>query len=400
MKKFVTTPEGTRDKIFDECSTVRIIENKSSDLFRSRGYNEIITPGIEYYDIFNMEETAIPEEELYKAVDNKNKSIVFRPDSTLPIARLVVSRLKNIDLPLRLYYRQPVYRNTPSLSGQRHEFLQTGVELIGIGGIRADTEVIALACDLIKQFVGNFRLEIGHAGLINNVINKLTADEYTKESIKISIERKNYSNLDNILDELEDSEEKNIIRKMPRLFGGIEVFKEAEKILHDKKSVEILDYLKELYSMLNKLGYGNQVILDLGLVQQNDYYTGVVFSTFTENYGESLIKGGRYDKLLEKFGRDMPAVGFAMDTDAVSELILSENDQNRKKKHTILIHTDISNITKGLEKQKELISKGNKCELSLFQNLDEAKKYALENGFESLISIEDKLVEYNLGEAK
>ncbi|MEI3405255.1 MAG: ATP phosphoribosyltransferase regulatory subunit [Christensenellales bacterium] len=91
---------------------------------------------------------------------------------------------------------------------------------------------------------------------------------------------------------------------MPRLFGGEEVFAQAAPLCSDDASSKTLAYLHELYRALVDLGLGDRMIVDLGLVQRNDYYTDVIFSAYVENVGDAVLFGGRYDNLLAQFDAD------------------------------------------------------------------------------------------------
>ena len=129
----------------------------------TRGFKKVITPAIEFYDVFALPCSGIMQEAMFKTVDNKGRLLVVRPDSTLPIARMVSSRLKNSLLPVRLYYKQAVYRNNPTLTGRSNENMQMGVELLGVKGIRADLEILTTAVDSLAAVADDFRIELGHA---------------------------------------------------------------------------------------------------------------------------------------------------------------------------------------------------------------------------------------------
>ena len=185
MKKYnMITPEGTKDFLFEECIVKRSVQKKVTDIFIKRGYNEVITPGLEYYDVFDLDGAKIPQHEMYKSTDNKGRLIVFRPDLTLPIARLTATRLQNVKPPLRLFYNQSIYRNRPDLSGRSDEATQAGIELIGSDGLRADLEVISAAVETVKSCVDNFRIEIGHAEIFRIFADKLGVSESIKENIR------------------------------------------------------------------------------------------------------------------------------------------------------------------------------------------------------------------------
>ena len=178
------TPEGTRDLLFEECSARREAQAKLSRLFSLRGYREVITPGLEYFDVFNLPGAAIPQQEMYKCTDNHGRLLVFRPDTTLPIARMAASRLQGHKKPLRFYYCQNIYRNRPDLSGRSDETAQMGIELMGAGGLRADLEAIATAVAALSACVEDFRVEIGHARFFQVLADQLPVTPGVKEELR------------------------------------------------------------------------------------------------------------------------------------------------------------------------------------------------------------------------
>ena len=146
MKRYdLITPEGTKDLLFDECLARREVENINRKIFSGLGYSEVVTPGIEFYDLFNNGARCFPQENFYKLVDSKGRLITLRPDSTIPIARMVATRLKDKKLPIRLFYNQSIFTNNPLLAGRSDEIVQSGIELIGSDSKRADLEVLSIA---------------------------------------------------------------------------------------------------------------------------------------------------------------------------------------------------------------------------------------------------------------
>ena len=211
------TPEGTRDLLFDECLARREAENKLSDLFTGLGYSEVVTPGIEFYDLFSSSTRHFRQENMYKLVDSKGRIIVMRPDSTIPIARLAASRLKDAQLPLRLFYNQSVYENNALLKGRSDEIVQAGIELLGADNRKkADYEVLSTALEALSGFDNdNFRLEIGHIGYFKELMDKLDADDSVKEEIRTLISTKNYPVLNDLLNEFGNNKIANALRHMP-----------------------------------------------------------------------------------------------------------------------------------------------------------------------------------------
>ena len=193
------TPEGTRDLLFEACAARRLAEEKLEEVFASHGYQEAVTPGVEFYDVFDPHRSGISQEVLYKMSDPKGRLLVLRPDTTTPIARLAATRLQNMEKPMRFYYSQPIYRNNPSLTGRSNETIEAGVELLGAGGRRADIEAVALAVQAMESCLPGFRMEIGHAGFFRALAAELPITEEEREELRSTIESKNYAALSTLL---------------------------------------------------------------------------------------------------------------------------------------------------------------------------------------------------------
>ncbi len=303
------TPEGTKDYLFGEAAARRQVEASLRALFERRGYSEVITPGLEFLDVYS----ALPEEGMYRLTDSRGRQMVLRPDSTMPIARLCATRLQGRGLPLRLYYNQPVY-TANSGNGKPHEVMQAGAELIGCPGLEGDLEILSMAAET------GCRLEIGHIGVFNALAGTMGLDAAAREELRLTIEGKNYPALSDLLDGMGDCPEAAVLRRLPRLFGGREVFAEAERLLPSGGARESLAHLRALYEGLCQRGLGEAVTVDLALVNRADYYTGVVFKGYLEGYGQEALSGGRYDNLLPQFGVDAAAVGFGVNVDAAARL--------------------------------------------------------------------------------
>jgi ATP phosphoribosyltransferase, regulatory subunit len=377
MKRFdLITPEGTRDLLFEDCAAVRAVETRLQNSFKAKGYSEVITPGLEFYDVFNMKSRYFPQESMYKLVDNKLRLMVVRPDSTMPIARMTATRLREQELPIRLCYSQSVYRSKPSMRGRSDEIRQTGIELIGSASKRAELEILSNALEVLSSFqTEGFRLELGHIGFFKAMIEKLDCDSDTAENIRSLIEVKNYPALNDLLDTVGDSEAARALKQLPRLFGGEEVFEEAAKLYSDPQADAVLAELKETYERANALGYKGMITIDLGLVNRMDYYTGTVIKGYIEGCGDAVLSGGRYDKLLSEFGYDVPAAGFAVNVDAVARAEMKKIDFHPKPVDVIVFGTD-GHETDAAVHCSKLISEGLTAETAVFDIIEEVRAYA------------------------
>lgn len=382
------TPEGTRDLLFEECLARREAEGMLADLFVCHGFSEVMTPGLEFFDVFQAGQPAIPADSMYKLTDSKGRLLVMRPDSTMPIARLTATRLQKTALPIRLYYAQDVYHLNHSLTGRNDQEFQAGVELIGAGGQRADLEILSLAADVLRLpcIGGDFRLEIGHVGFFQSLVAELEVGEEIRDEIRTLIEMKNYAALSDTLDSLPKSRAAEALRRLPRLFGGEEILKEAQGLCHGEQSRAALEHLVWLYRSLRKLGLGDQVMIDLGLVHRNEYYTGVIFRGYMEGSGDTVVSGGRYDTLLQQFGSPLPATGFGVNVDAVIKGMLDNGQIEPPMRPEALVFAMPDCEVAAMKRIQTLTEDGMLVEFSLQETRDEALRYAAERGI-SLVYI-------------
>ncbi|MDE7098288.1 MAG: ATP phosphoribosyltransferase regulatory subunit [Ruminococcus sp.] len=390
MKNYeLITPEGTKDLLFGECIVRRKIENELLNLFKSRGYSEIITTGLEFFDVFNQKSRYFPQETLYKMTDSKGRLVVMRPDSTMPIARGVATRLRDAVLPLKLCYNQTVYRNESALKGRSDEIVQAGIELIGSQMKIADLEVISTAVDSLNAFGMEFSLEIGHIGVFKALVDRLEADDKDKDYIRKLIENKNFPALNDFLDTFGNNPITSALKKLPALFGGEEVFEKAEEIIPDENVKRILDELRDIYvSVADLCGNDGNITVDLGLVNKTDYYTGLIIKGYLKGHGEEVISGGRYDKLIAEFGYDVPAVGFAVNVDAISKVVEKSGILPTLSGADAIVFAEEGYEVLAIKKAKELREQGFIVENALFDDIESVREYAKERKIARVVVID------------
>ena len=318
MKNYAkVTPQGSRDLLFEECDDRKKIETTLSDLFKKKKYRKVITPAIEYIDVFEND-SGMESDIMYKLTDAYGRTTVLRPDNTMPIARLVATRLSRSDFPVRLYYNQNVFTRNKAYAGRTDEIPQSGIELIGDGSENADMEVLTMALEALgRAHLNSYSLEIGHAGFFNAILDDMDIDPAQKAEICSLTESKNFAALSDLLSSIGDTVQTRVLRRLPRLFGGAEVLEQAKRLYSSEKSDTALDYLGNIYQKLCALGHQDHIMIDLGLVNRTNYYTGIIFRGYAEGSGVSVLSGGRYDNLIGKFGLDAPAIGFAVDINAL-----------------------------------------------------------------------------------
>lgn len=364
MNKKNVLPEGTRDLILDDCTIKRVLERDMDEIFEKWGYKEVITPTLEFYETFNYNSQALREEDMYKFFDNRGRILVLRPDMTIPIARIVETKFKDTKLPIKIRYTSNVFRVHESLGGKRNEYTDCGVELIGLEDKKSDLEVLVLALDALKKLeLKDFKLEIGNIGFFNGAFKNLDIDEEYKESIGKFIENKNLKNLEDYLGKLDIKEEyKKFFNKLPWMFGDKQVLIDAKKLAFNDEIKKNLEYLEKLYSQLNELGYGENVTFDLGMVPGLNYYTGIIFRGYGEGVGNTLLRGGRYDKLIRYSKKYVPAIGFSIDIDSIIPNI-KLNAKIKKDENLYKIYYDEKHKIEAIKKSGELRKEGYIVEL-------------------------------------
>lgn len=329
MKKYDRiTPEGTKDLLFQECAAQRKIIETLRDTFERKGYQEVITPGIEFYDVFSSNSMYFPQESMYKLIDQKGRLLAMRPDSTIPIARLTATKLKGHSLPIRLYYAQRIYRQQPELRGRSNEIMQMGIELVGLSSFESDIEILTAGMEAMNSCcVDDFRIELGHIGIYKLLMDDLNATEEQKETIHSLIASKNYAGLSDILEYFPESQTVEILKELPRLFGGREALDKARKLFngYDAKLLEMLSYLERIFQGLLNLKL-DKVMIDFGLVHQAEYYSSLIFRGYISSAGEPVLSGGRYDELFKDFGESLPATGFGINVDQLASGLLRESE--------------------------------------------------------------------------
>jgi len=393
MKRYdLLTPEGTKDLLFEDCLARRDVEKTFRGIFTGFGYSEVVTPGVEFYDVFNKNSRYFPQESLYKLVDAKGRLLAIRPDSTIPIARIVATRLRDADLPLRLFYNQSIFSTNPSLTGRSDEIVQAGIELIGSSSKRADLEVLGIAIQALSSYGDDkFRLEIGDIGFFKELVSQLEVEELVCEEIRRLIEMKNYPALNDLLDSIGDNKITKALKQLPRLFGGVEVFEKAATLFSDKKIEQILSNLKEVYTSLETLGFNGKITVDLGIVNRTDYYTGVVFSGYLYGYGEAVLSGGRYDKLISEFGLDVPATGFGINVDAVATMLRRNGKMPKQNVADIIVFGEKRFEMKAIMVAQSYLKQGKIVENSVLETIKEVEAYARKKGIKEICIVSNDI---------
>jgi ATP phosphoribosyltransferase regulatory subunit len=301
-------PPGTRDVLPEEMRELRAIGGRMRAAFEEAGYGEVHTPALEYEEVLlRGDERAAGAR--YRSFDEQGAVLALRSDMTIPIARVVATRYADAEPPLRFSYLAHAWRAADRGVGEPREFLQAGIELIGIPGAEGEAEVVALAVAALDAAgLRRHRVGVGDGTLYRSLLASFGVPDEAHLPMLETLSRRDLVGLEGQVDRLGlDEEERDVLVRLPQLRGGPEVLAEASGV----------EGLRRLQRELEQRGVADRVIYDLGLVRELGYYTGAVFEVYDPAVGFTLGGGGRYDELIGRFGRELPACGLALDVQRV-----------------------------------------------------------------------------------
>jgi ATP phosphoribosyltransferase regulatory subunit len=299
-------PPGTRDVLPEEMRELREISSRMRETFEDAGYGEVHTPALEYEEVLRRgEEHAAGAR--YRTFDEQGEVLALRSDMTIPIARVVGTRYADASPPFRFCYFAHAWRAVERGVGEPREFLQGGLELIGADGPEGDAEVVALTIAALDAAgLRRHRVGVGDASLYRTLLHSAGVPEEEHVPMLECLSRRDLVGLEMRISGVSGLGQgaRDLLVQLPSVRGGPEVLDRAEG-------------LRELYELLAERGVADRVIFDLGLVRELGYYTGAVFEVYDPAVGFALGGGGRYDDLLGRFGRPLPACGVALDLQRV-----------------------------------------------------------------------------------
>lgn len=395
--ELLQTPEGVRDIYGDECAMKNSLITKINSVIKSYGFHNIETPSFEFFDIFSKERGTVLSNEMYKFFDRDNNTLVLRPDITPSIARSVAKYYENETYQVRLCYTGNTYINNSSYQGKLKEVTQAGAELINDDTSDADAEMIAMTVEtLLKAGLKEFQIDVGHAEFFNGLAEAAGLDPIQTSDIKKLLDNKNVFAIEQYLSDCYiPGDIKSLFIKLPEMFGSMDYIDKALRIVKNERSLAALDRLKKLYAIINSYGYEEYVNVDLGMVSRYDYYTGIVFRTYTYGTGEPVATGGRYDKLLSQFGKDGSAIGVAINIDQLMLAMRRQKiDIEYNNQVTILLYVpDMRSVAIGLAaKFREKNIAVQMMRKSSRSELKDYLEYASGYNVKEIIYIEDETV--------
>jgi ATP phosphoribosyltransferase regulatory subunit len=300
-------PSGTRDVLPDETRELRVITDALRGVFERYGYGEVYTPALEYESVLSRADMADARPS-YRVFDESGAVLALRSDMTVPIARVVSTRYAHAESPLRFCYLAHCYRGVRPQRGQPRELLQAGVELIGSPAPKGTAEALTVLCACLDAVgLQDYKIGLGDASLFGALMESLGVRERDREALLPTLAQRDFVALEERLSRLSiPTEARELLLDVPQRRGGPEVL--------SGRTGAMLDAVRGMRSVHELLSpeVAGRVILDLGLVRSIGYYTGAVFEVYDPALGAPIGGGGRYDELLGRFGRSLPAVGFAL----------------------------------------------------------------------------------------
>lgn len=334
-------PRGMADYFWQDASERRQLEFTLLDTFRRWGYNDIISPTLEFAETLRVLFDAEFQSRIYRFPDYDGNTLALRYDMTVAIARLMGTRLHDAPMPQRFCYVGSVFRHTEAQGGQQREFWQAGVELIGADSADADAEVLALtAKSLRRSGLSDFRLVVGQMRYFTGLLQELALAPEHQEMLHQAVMRKSEPQLEDFLRAVSlTTQQCHTVEQLFELHGSnpLAVIDRAEALCLNREMRMALRNLRAVYDVLVSYDVVDHYHLDLTEIRDLGYYTGMIFQAFTLEQGFAVAGGGRYDNLVSTFGPAMPAVGVAIGMDRV---LLARRRQtgNREPLHLPRLH--------------------------------------------------------------
>jgi ATP phosphoribosyltransferase regulatory subunit len=313
-------PSGTRDVLPDEMRERRAITDALRSSFLANGYGEIETPAIEFEDVGRRGGGVASG---YRVLDEHGTVLALRSDMTVPIARVVATRYATTDPPLRFCYLASAYRAVRPHRGQMREFLQAGIELVGAPAPGGTAEVLRVLCaGLDAVGLRSYKIGLGDAALYPALLRAYGVGEDAAAAILRELASGDFVGLEREVLALGlAADDAGVLVRIAQCRGDADVLDGP-----DARLAPVAEAVAGLQALLAALPaeVAERIVVDLGLTRGLGYYTGPVFDVYDPAFGAPIGGGGHYDDLVGRFGRDLPAVGFALGVDRLQEALAGE----------------------------------------------------------------------------
>ncbi|MBN2847118.1 MAG: ATP phosphoribosyltransferase regulatory subunit [Coriobacteriia bacterium] len=313
------TPRGFRDVLYAQAREREAVASAMSAVFASWGYEPVETPVVEQYRTLEAGVGGDLERTAFRLFDLDGSLLALRPEMTVPIARVVASRLDDSAGPERIRYVADVFREHESLRGQSRQFRQVGIELVGAAGAAADAEVVLLLVRALQAAgLTAFTVGMGTAEVLRGILDRAGGPTEWRDAVVAAAQGRNLVEIDRLAARSDLSPEiAEALRAVPRIRGGAEALEQVARYAASCGVAEALASFAETWRVLDGLGLAPHLLLDFGIMRSFGYYTGLQLEAYAPGLGLPLAGGGRYDGLLSAFGRPRPAAGFALGLERV-----------------------------------------------------------------------------------
>lgn len=360
MQRIFHTPEGVRDIYNDECSQKRSLQEKLHCVFRRYGYEDIETPGFEYFEVFSREVGTIPSKDLYKFFDREGNTLVLRPDFTPSVSRACATYFNPEKEVVSLCYTGNTFINNSSFRGRLKETTQMGVERMGDDSPEADAEILAMTVEcLLATGLTEFQVSVGQVDYYKAIFAQTGLSQEEEEELRELISQKNYFGVEELVKNKNmDKSLARVLSQLPQMFGSTEVLEKAKSLTDNPQALKAVARLEEIYELLKVYGYEKYVTFDFAMLSKYHYYTGIIFQAYTYGTGEALIKGGRYNQLMKHFGKPAASIGFAIVVDNLLMALSRQKIEMEEEEGVTVITYRKENRIQAIQKAKELRAQG------------------------------------------
>jgi len=306
----------------------RATENVMISIFDGWSYEEITTPTIDYYSLFEHGMGHAQAHHAFRLSDTDGRMLAVRPDVTSLVARAAATLFAERERPLRLCYVAPIFRQQPQSHAEwKRESMHIGGELIGANSDAADMEILIIICEVLERLnLDRALITLNDVEVFNGIAEQLQLRADARDEMRELVDTRNASDLERFLASYTSAADAKGLAHLIRLSGKRNILTEARRLITNPRSGLALDRLERLWSVIETLQLPNRFEIDLGDVSRLDYYTGLTFKIYVSGAGTRVGGGGRYDGLTASFGKSEPAVGFVFELDTLTEVLRQRSD--------------------------------------------------------------------------
>ena len=368
MDSLSKIPGGLRYHFGRGARLRRAVEAAAMAVFDGWGYEEIATPAVDYYALFERGMGRGEASRAFRFTDTDGRLLALRPDVTSSVARAAATLFAAAPRPLRFCYAESVYRQRPPSHAEwKREGRQVGCELIGAGGAGADLEVLAVAAEVLERLGlrSRFCLTVNHVGVFNGLAEQLGLDAETREQTRRFVDARDAEGLAELLAaRAGKGDDAARAARLALLSGKREALTAARGLVTNGRAEAALDALEKVWETVEALGLADAVEVDLGDVSGLDYYTGLIFKVYLEGAGTRVGGGGRYDELTANFGGREPAVGFMLDLDAIADVLAADDPAAEETAVATPAVVECESLSESLREAKRRRAAGQRVSLS------------------------------------